>query len=115
MADANWKVGNTRPAVVITLDLGNDPETGTPRTLDPTDEITQIMRPPGGPAILRTLTILDAPTNQVRYKPVAGDLDVPGDYEVEFDITDTSGDIETVPDDPANNYHYAIGAKIALT
>lgn len=111
--NARWKVGNTRPAVVITLDLGTDPETGTARTLAGTDVVSQIMRPPSGPAILSTLEVLDAPTNQVKYKPEAGDLDIAGTYEVEFDITDVATDVETVPDDSDDNYSYKISAKLA--
>lgn len=111
--NARWKVGNTRPAVLITFDLGIDPETGTARTLAVTDVVSQIMRPPTGPAILTTLDIVDAPANQVRFKPEAGDLDIAGSYDVEFDITDLATDVETIPDDAADNYEYFISAKLA--
>lgn len=114
MANARWKVGNTRPAVLITLDLGTDPETQAARTLQAGDTVTQIMRPPGGPAIQTVLTIVDMGANEVRYKPAAGHLDDVGTYDVEFDLTDSGGDIETIPDDPAANYSYEVGAKIAL-
>lgn len=114
MADANWKVGNTRPSVVITLDLGNDPESGSPRTLQAGDVVSQIMRPPGGPAITRTLTILSAPSNKLKYTPTAGDFAVPGEYDVEFDLTDSGGKVETIPDDAANNYSYMISAKLPV-
>lgn len=113
MADAYWRVGNTRPAVVITLDLGTDPETGEVRTLAETDEVTQIMRnnTADTPAVTRTLDVLDADENKVRYKPAVGDLDDAGGYEVVFDITDENGDVETIPDQQANDYQYQVDAK----
>jgi hypothetical protein len=110
MADANWKQGNTRPAIVIDLDLGVDPETSSPRTLVAGDVVTQIMKPPTGPSIVRTLTVISMPLNQLRYSPTAGDLDIVGDYEVEFDLTDSGGKVETVPDEASNNYEYTVDA-----
>lgn len=113
MADAHWRTGNTRPAVLITLDLGIDPETGLPRTLDPSDVVTQIMRIQSGPgaAITRTLTIVDAAANKVRFKPAVGDLDNAGTYKVMFDITSSGGEVESVPDQEALDYEYLIGAR----
>lgn len=115
--NAHWKVGNTRPAVLITLNLGTDPQTGAARTLAGTDTVTQIMRNRTTTlaAIVRTLTIVDAASNRVLYSPAAGDLDTAGDYEVEFDITEAGvgGRVETVPDDPAENYWYRVGRKVS--
>ena len=113
MADAHWREGNTRPAVLITLNLGNDPETGTPRTLQPGDVVTQIMRnqTTPGAAITRTLEIIDAPTNKVLYDPAVGDLDVAGSYRVMFDLTDDNGDVESIPDQENLDYEYLVGPR----
>lgn len=113
-ADAYWRKGNTRPAAIITLNLGVDPQTQTPRTLQDGDVVTQIMRNTvsGSAAIVRTLEILDAATNKVRYKPAVGDLDEVGSPQVEFDITDSNDDVETLPDQAADNYVYQIDAKL---
>lgn len=112
MADAYWKVGNTRPSVLITLDLGVDPQTGDPRTLVSGDTVTQLMRRGTDAVITRVLTIVDAPTNRVLYKPTASDFTQAGDYQVEFDITASNGDVETVPDRASLNYVYTVSAKL---
>ena len=115
MADANWRQGNTRPAVLITLDLGIDPVTLLARTLAVTDVVTQIIRnqtTPPGTAIVRTLTIEDAAANQVLYDPAVGDLDVAGTYKVMFDITDVNDDVESIPDTAANDYSYLVGERV---
>lgn len=112
MADAYWKVGNTRPSVLITLDLGIDPQTGDPRTLVVGDVVTQLMRRATDAVITRTLTIVDLPTNKVLYKPAVGDFTQAGDYQVEFDITASNGDVETIPDRVSANYVYTVGAKL---
>jgi hypothetical protein len=113
MADAHWRTGNTRPSVLITLNMGIDPETGTPRTLSPSDTVTQIIRntTTPGAAITRALTIVSAAENKVRYTPSAGDLAVAGSYRVMFDITDTGGKVESVPDEEGLDYEYLVGAR----
>jgi len=113
MAQAHWRVGNTKPAILIQFDLGTDPRTGLPRTLAETDVVTQIMRnqTTPGPAITRTLEIFDAATNKVIYDPDVGDLDEAGLYKVMFDITDVDDEIESVPDDEALDYEYLVGAR----
>ena len=114
MADANWRVGNTRPAVLITLDLGIDPVTLLARTLAVDDVVTQIIRnqTTPGAAIVRTLTIEDAAANQALYDPAVGDLDVAGTYKVMFDITDVNDDVESIPDTAAADYSYLVGERL---
>lgn len=113
MANAYWRTGNTRPAVIFPLNLGTDPETGEPRTLAETDVVTQIMRNNtlATPAIVRALDVVDVATNMCRYKPEDGDLDYAGTYQVVFDITDENGDVETLPDRQALDYYYQVDAK----
>lgn len=115
-----WRTGNTRPGILFPLDLGVDPVTGDPREIEGTDEVTLIMRPEAGPAMLRTVTVLNDGPYEINgesydqacyWKPEDGDFDVPGTYQVVFDVTDTDGDVETVPRDQADDYQFEIDAK----
>lgn len=111
---ANWRTGNTRPAVRIPLDLGIDPVTSESRVLDAGDEVTLIMRNRDAEtptALTRACTVegLDPPV--VSWKPEDGDFDEGGTYDVVFDITDTDTDVETIPNDRAEDYQFVIGLK----
>lgn len=121
---AYWRTGNTRPAVVIPLYLGTDPLTGDVREISGTDIVSQIMRNGSNPAQLiedlevvtlddpRTDEITGAVTSQaVIYKPEDGDLDEDGTYDVVWDITDTDGDVETIPDRVEVSYQFLVGVK----
>lgn len=112
MADMNWMAGDTIPGIVITLNLGTDPATNAARTLAGTDTVRQIMRAGTSAAIVRTLSIVDAPTNKVAYDPGVGDLDIAGTYSVEFERETLAGDIETIPDRVSARYSYEVGTKL---
>ena len=111
---ARWRTGNTRPAVRIPLDLGTDPVTDTARTLAVGDEVTMIMRngDAASPAAqVRACTVESTNPPVVTWKPEDGDFDEPGVYQVVFDITDASEDIETIPNDQASDYQFEIDPK----
>lgn len=124
---AYWRTANTRPAVVVPLYLGTDPVTGDVRTIEETDVMSLIMR--NGDAVTPTAQLrgplevitLDPPrvdegtgaeTSQgVVFKPEDGDFDEDGVYDVVFDLTDTDGDVETIPDRVSVVYQFVVGAK----
>lgn len=111
---AKWRAGNTRPAVRIPLDLGTDPETSEARVLDSEDTVTLIMlnRDADTPVVQvlsTTVESLDPPI--VSWKPEDGDFDEAGTYDVVFDITDTNDDVETIPNDAADDYQFEIDLK----
>lgn len=124
---AYWRTANTRPAVVIPLYLGTDPLTGDVRTIAETDQVSLIMRNGDatspiaqlrGPLQVVALTPprvdpdTAAETSQgAIFKPVDGDFDEDGTYEVVFDVTDEDGDVETIPDRVSVSYQFLIGAK----
>jgi hypothetical protein len=53
----------------------------------------------GGPLLGGVCTLTDASAGKVRYVWQAGDLNVPGSYNAEFEITFGDGSIRTVPND----------------
>ena len=111
---AKWRTGNTRPAVLIPIDLGTDPTTDTTRILAATDDVTMIMRNRDAAiptALTRTCTVETEDPPVVSWKPEDGDFDEGGTYDVVFDITDTTGDIETIPNDRDDDYQFEIGLK----
>lgn len=110
---AEWRTGNTRPGVRIPLDLGTDPTTDEARVLAVTDEVTLIMRNDTADtaAQMREVTVLDLDPPVVFWKPEDGDFDDPGTYRLVFDITDADGDVETIPNDADDDYHFEIDAK----
>lgn len=111
---AKWRTGNTRPAVLIPLDLGTDPSTDTARTLAVDDVVTMIMLNRGGvspTAQTRTVTVESTDPPVVSWKPEDGDFDESGTYDVVFDITDADTDVETIPNDAATDYQFEIDLK----
>jgi hypothetical protein len=110
---AKWRTGNTRPGVRVPLDLGIDPTTSEARVLAGTDDVTLIMRNDtlSSAAQVRACDVesLDPPV--VTWKPEDGDFDNPGTYDVVFDITDVAGDVETIPNDHADDYSFLITSK----
>lgn len=119
---AYWRTANTRPAVLIPLFLGTDPITGDVRTIVGTDVVSMIMRNGSNPAqLIEDLDVvtIDARTDDdgntttqaAVYKPEDGDLDEEGTYEVVFDITDNTGDVETIPDRVSVSYQFLVGVK----
>ena len=95
------------------MQLGDDPVTGDPRTLNADDVVTMIMRntTTDTAAVIVDLTIVDAPTNKVLYDPVDGDLDVAGLYETMYQRTTIGGDIESFPDQQTLDYYFQVDAK----
>jgi hypothetical protein len=93
--------------------MGTDPETEEARTLQSGDEVSLVMRNPDeeGAAKVRDVEILDMGANLCKWKPEDGDFTAAGDYQTVFDVTDSNGDVETIPDDEANDYVFHITAK----
>lgn len=55
---------------------------------------------PVAPKIFAAAVVVDAPTGRVRYDPVLGDTDTPGDYGMDFVVTLPSGKQVTCQNDP---------------
>lgn len=97
--DQTWKRGDTLPAVAWTLNLppGMDLTTAT--------GVEQHMRHTvSNTVISRTVTVTSAATNEILYEPISGDMNVSGDYDVEFEVTDAAG-VYTVPNDPNKSFY----------
>ncbi len=60
-----------------------------------TDELTTL--------VSAACTIVDAPNGVVRYVWQAGDTDILGKYDFEFEVTFSGGGIATVPNDGYNS------------
>ena len=115
-----WRVGDTRRGVLLPPSLGVDPVTGNPRTVAGTDTITMIMRNRDAvtpTAQTRSVTVLDDGPYTIDgdsydqaffWVPVDGDFDEAGTYDVVFQLTDTDGDVETIPSDGANDYQFEV-------
>lgn len=96
MPDQAWKRGDTRPAVETTLNI-----TIPGKTLETATAVMQHMSHKEQTLVItRAVTIVDAPTNRIRFTPTAGDMNVAGLYEVEWQVTDSDGGIYTIPNDP---------------
>ena len=92
MPDFTYKRGDTRPPLDVTL---------TPRAAANLSTVATVKLhlKSGGTVITRNCSIVNATTNQVRYTPVAPDLDVAGTYQAEFELTWNDGGIETLPNE----------------
>lgn len=93
------KNGDTAPSYVF--DLQDDP-LGTAAAIDLTDATSvrmkmRLTKTNGAPALDAAMTVTDAVNGRVTYDWQAGDTDVPGTYDVEFEIHWSDGTIETVP------------------
>ena len=122
-----WRTGDTRPPVVVPLWLGTDPLTGDVRTIQASDVMSLIMRNADaaeptaqlrGPLEVVTLDpprvndATGAETSQgIIFKPEDGDFDEDGNYDTVFQLTDSEGDVETIPDRESVKYTFIIGAK----
>jgi len=102
MADYNIKVGDTLPTITATLRNAD----GTAISLANASGVRFHMRRKGAKELLvgAACTILDAANGRIEYTWQEGDFDSQGTYEGEFQITYTSGDIATVP----NDRHFSI-------
>ena len=100
MPDQAWKRGDTRPAVETTLNI-----TIPGKTLETATQVMQHMSHTEQTLVVsRSMTIVNAATNRIRYTPTAGDMNVAGTYEVEWQVTDNDGGVYTVPNDPDAPY-----------
>ncbi|MFA5636205.1 MAG: BppU family phage baseplate upper protein [Anaerovoracaceae bacterium] len=102
MADFHIKVGDTLPAIQGTLYQGD----GTVISLVSASAVRFHMRKRGTSDLLvdGACEIVNASGGVVRYTWEEGDFSESGQYEAEFEVTFTSGDVATVP----NNKHLSI-------
>ena len=95
------KNGDTAPAYV--MDLQDDVDsTPTAINLTAATSVTFKMRlsgASGAPAVSAAAAITTPATGRVTYEWDAGDTDVPGTYDAEFQILWSDGTIETVPNE----------------
>ena len=97
------KQGDTRPVYQAQLLDGFGTPAEAPLDLTNATQVKIKLRTTGdegAPKVNGTMVITTPKTaGIVTYQWAAGDLDTPGKYDVEFEITWTGGGIETVPND----------------
>lgn len=102
MADFNIKTGDTLPVIRAILRQGD----GSVIDLADAAEVRFHMRRRGSTTLLidKACDIPNPAGGIVQYAWQVGDFEDAGQYEAEFEITYTSGDVATVP----NNKHLSI-------
>lgn len=93
MPDLTVKTGDTHPPITATL-------TDSAGAVDLTtaDSVRFVMKS-GATVVEGACTVTNAVAGEVEYDWAAGDTDVAGTYEVEFEVTWNVGEIETFPND----------------
>jgi len=85
------KQHDTARSITDVLKLGD-------QVIDLTDaSVVLIIKGRNTPAVRRDATITNAAAGAVSYKPVAEDVENPGSFDLEWEITFQSGDVLSVP------------------
>lgn len=95
MANPDWgiKQGDTTPAIAAILKDAD----GTVINLSGCTVKFHMRSKHGAVTVNAAATIVDAATGSVSYTWGATDTDTAGDYEIEWEITDASSKVATVP------------------
>ena len=93
MADFAIKENDTLPKLVATLFQGPD-------AIDLTGATVKLKMRKLGAVVLKVdkaITVTTPASGEVEYSFLATETDDPGNYEAEFEVTDSGGDVFTVP------------------
>lgn len=96
MSEATFVQGDTEPAITAVLQRNDTPETLTGAAV----KFQMRKSDDKHYTVNAAASILDANAGSVKYAWSASDLNVPGDYYVQWEVTYLSGRIETT--DPPN-------------
>ena len=106
MPDRKLKTGDTWPPLEATLT-----DEGGVINLTAANSVRVIMKS-GATIVSGDCDVVDATNGEVEYVWAVGDTNIPGTYEVEFEITWDTNQIETVPNDKASNPKVIIGEDL---